>query len=104
MPVSAQVKTQPRLDKVAPFFRQGRRDTITITDEVRSTPKSCILSECDELLKESPITVLRETIVYRTYGLHKKLPGIYLQFFTNNIWSYLLRSPVIVDPISIHGK
>ena len=32
--------------------------------------------------------LLRGTIVSRTYGTHKKLPGIYLTIFTNNFWSY----------------
>ena len=33
-------------------------------------------------------------VVNRTYGTHKNI-GIHL-FFANNIWSYLLLSPVIV--------
>ena len=40
--------------------------------------------------------VLRGTIVNRTYGTHKKLPGIYFPLFTSNIWPYLLWSTVIV--------
>ena len=38
-------------------------------------------------------TVLRGTILNRTYGTHKGLP--YWPFFTNNIWSYSLWSPVV---------
>ena len=34
------------------------------------------------------ITLLRGTIVDRTYGIHKNLPGIYFTIFTNNIWAY----------------
>ena len=41
--------------------------------------------------------LLRGTIVNGTYGMHKNLPGMYLTMFTNNIWSYLLWSPVIVS-------
>ena len=40
--------------------------------------------------------LLRGTIVNRTYGIDKNLPGINLTIFTNNIWSYQLWSPVIV--------
>ena len=39
------------------------------------------------------LTLLRGTIVNRTYGIHKK--PVYLPIFTNNIWSYLLWSPVV---------
>ena len=39
--------------------------------------------------------LLRGTIVNRTYGTHKNLPGICFAIFTNTIWSYLLWSPVI---------
>ena len=31
--------------------------------------------------------LVRGTILNGTYGTHKKLPGIYLAIFTNNIWS-----------------
>ena len=48
------------------------------------------------LFMQACIYLLRGTIVNRTYGAHKALPGIYLSIFTNNIWSYLLWSPVIV--------
>ena len=40
--------------------------------------------------------LLRGTTLNRTYGTHKNLPGISVAVFTNNIWSYLLWSPVIV--------
>ena len=40
--------------------------------------------------------LLRGAILNRTYGTYKNLPGIYLAICTNNIWSYLLWSPVIV--------
>ena len=45
------------------------------------------------------LDILRGTILNRTYGEHKKLSGIYFPNFTikNNIWSYSLWSPVIVD-------
>ena len=46
---------------------------------------------------DSSALLLRGTIVNRTYGTRKNLPGIYLPIFTNNIWSYLMRSPVIVE-------
>ena len=39
--------------------------------------------------------VLRGTIVNSTYGTNKKL-HIYLNQITNNIWSYLLWSRVVV--------
>ena len=42
------------------------------------------------------VEIWRGTIVNRTYGTHKNLPGTYLPIFTNSIWSYLLWSPVIV--------
>ena len=42
------------------------------------------------------LLLLRRTIVNRTYGTHKTLPGIYLPIFTSNIWSYLPWSPAIV--------
>ena len=42
------------------------------------------------------LLLLRGTVVNRTYGTHKNLPGMYLPIFTNNIRSYLLWSPVIV--------
>ena len=42
-------------------------------------------------------TVLRGTILNTTYDTHKKLPGIYLAIFTNNIWFYLLWSPVVAS-------
>ena len=38
-------------------------------------------------------TLLRGTIVNRTYGTHKNQ---YFPILTNNIWSYLLWSPVII--------
>ena len=34
----------------------------------------------------------------RTYGTHKNLPGTDFAIFTENIWSYLLCSPVILIP------
>ena len=34
-----------------------------------------------------------------TYDAHKNLPGMYFIIFINNIWSCLLRSPVVVDPL-----
>ena len=40
--------------------------------------------------------LLRGTIVNRTSGIHKNLPGMYLPIFTDNIRSYLLWPPVIV--------
>ena len=40
--------------------------------------------------------VLRGTISDGTYGTHKNLPGTYFTIFTDNIWFYLLWSPVIV--------
>ena len=45
----------------------------------------------------------RGTIVGRTYGTHKNLPGIpvYFAIFTNNISSHLLWSPVILILIRI---
>ena len=49
----------------------------------------------------SPFVATRGNIVNRTYGIHKNLPGIYLPIFTNNIWCYLLWSPVIFGPICI---
>ena len=39
------------------------------------------------------LLILRGGIVNRTYGTHKKT--LYLPIFTNNIWSYLLWSPVV---------
>ena len=45
------------------------------------------------------IAVLRGGIVNRTYSTHKNLPGTYFPIFTNNIWSYLLWSPVIVQTV-----
>ena len=45
----------------------------------------------------------RGTIVNRTYGTHKKLPGIYSAIFTNNIRPYLLWSPVIATHVRLHG-
>ena len=36
----------------------------------------------------SIIVSLREAIVNRTYGIHKKEKTIYLTIFTNSIWSY----------------
>ena len=38
------------------------------------------------------------TIVNRTVCTHKNLPGTDFPVFTNNIWSYLPWSPVIVSP------
>ena len=46
------------------------------------------------------LLLLRGAIVNRTYGIHKNLPGIHLPIFTNNIWSYLLWSPVIEELLS----
>ena len=40
--------------------------------------------------------LLRGSVLHRTYGTHKNIPGIYLSILTNNIWFYLLWSPVIV--------
>ena len=40
-------------------------------------------------------TVYRGTVLNGAYGTHKDLPGIYFAIFTNNIWSYLIWSPVI---------
>ena len=51
----------------------------------------------------SASVVLRETIVNRTYGTHKNLPGICLPFFTHNIWFYLLWSPVTVSGVGSAG-
>ena len=47
--------------------------------------------------RRHPAQLLRGTIVSRTYGTHKNLPGIYLPFFTNNIWPYSLWSSVIAS-------
>ena len=44
--------------------------------------------EIDECDMEEFDTLLRGTVVNRTCGLHKKLPGMYLTISTNNIWSY----------------
>ena len=43
---------------------------------------------------ELQLLIIRGTILNRTYGTHKNL-YIYIAIFTNNIWSYLLWSPVI---------
>ena len=40
--------------------------------------------------------ILRRTILNRTYGPHKKLPGMYFYIFTGDIWSSLLWPPVTV--------
>ena len=55
-----------------------------LSSVVRAIPR-----RCDRLI------LLRGAIVNRTYGIHKNL---YIQPFllTDNIWSYLLWSPVIV--------
>ena len=42
------------------------------------------------------ILLFRGTIVNRICGKHKTLPGVPLAIFTDNIWSYLLWSPVIL--------
>ena len=47
-------------------------------------------------------TLLRRTIVNRTYGTHKT--SIFLSIFTNNIWSYLPRSPVIRSSTIVPGQ
>ena len=40
------------------------------------------------------------TMLNRTYGTHKTLPGTYMfgyfYIFTDHVWSYLLWSPVVV--------
>ena len=41
------------------------------------------------------LLLLPGTIVNRTYGAHKNLPGIYLHMFTNTSWYYVLWSPVM---------
>ena len=41
--------------------------------------------------KPDQFLLLRGTIVDRTCGPHKNLPGTYLPIFTKNIWSYLPR-------------
>ena len=41
--------------------------------------------------------LLRGTIVNKTYGTHKNLPGTYLPIFTNNIWSYFTMAPRCID-------
>ena len=51
------------------------------------------------ILAKAPLAggwgLLRGTILNRTYGTHKNLPGIHFAIFTNHILSYLLWSPVI---------
>ena len=42
------------------------------------------------------ISLFLPTVLNRTYGTHKK-PGIIFAIFTDNIWSYLLWSPEIVE-------
>ena len=37
--------------------------------------------------------LLRGTILNRTYGAYKNLPGMYFAIFTYNVWFYLLWSP-----------
>ena len=49
------------------------------------------------------MTLLRGTIVNRTYGIYKNLPVIYLPIFTRNSWSRLLRSPVIARRHTTHA-
>ena len=47
----------------------------------------------------SIVVLLRGTLVNRTYGRHQK--SIYFPIFSDKIWSYLLRSPVVV--VLTHG-
>ena len=42
------------------------------------------------------VALLRGTILNRTYGTHKNLPGMYFANLNNKIWSYLLWFPAIV--------
>ena len=46
--------------------------------------------------RRSKRLLLRGTIVNRTKGTDKNLPGIYLTIFTNNIWSCQLWTPVVL--------
>ena len=48
----------------------------------------------------SSSALLRGTILNKTYGTHKILPGIYFAIFTNYIWSYLLCSPVVLQGLT----
>ena len=44
--------------------------------------------------------LLGPPVIAAVYGNHKSLPGVHFPFFADNIWSYLLRSPVLVNPCS----
>ena len=46
------------------------------------------------MLCTAVVLILRGTIVNRTYGIHKILPGTYLTIFTNNIRSYQVLTTV----------
>ena len=59
---------------------------------------SSTFSRAGKALAAGFFSVLRGTVVNGTYGIHKNLPGMYLPIFTinNNIWCYVLWSPVLV--------
>ena len=58
----------------------------------------CASNVC--LVVENPTgstpALLRGTMVNRTDGTHKNLPGIYFAICTNSVWYYLVWSPVLV--------
>ena len=60
---------------------QGARPMYLLASKLEYQPLNRSNSQADVFV------LLRGTILNGTYGTHKKLPGIYLAIFTNNIWS-----------------
>ena len=69
-------------------FSNPFRAPVPFGDEPLKFPVVCTQNVTAVLKRLQAITV-------RTYGTHKKLPGIYFAIFTNNIWSKLHYPPVI---------
>ena len=77
-----------------------RRPTACLNRKPALPSFLCPLSPVRVALFSAPV-ILRETMVNRTFVRYAPKP-IYSPNFTNNIWSYLLWSPVIVPPSAAH--